>query len=453
MKMKRIMKMLLTLAIIAVEMAAGSSVAMAQNYVKVDAANFPDKAIRNALDRFANEMLDYGEIEEDADYIEYDADNLGTFRRDSSGVIFVDIDSVEILRVEDVDGIVYNTDCLKLFSKLNSLYITKYGASSFTSGQKITNIILSGICVPTITVSAENAQSVSIDGTNNLKNVTMKAPKATEVWITGKKITKLSLGNMDKLETLYIRTGIKSLDVSKYIKVNDLTIVAPLTKLTGLNKLKKLQYVGIDKTKLKALDFTANRKLVWIYCDKNKQLTSIKIPISVNRLYVTDSNIKKLDLKKIKKLEDLYINGNTNLKSIDVSKNKNLERLNIGCTKISKLNLANNKKLTSLSCYQTKLNSLNLKKNTNLKYLSFYGSKIKKLNLSKQKDLRLSFETKKGKTISLKNYIGSGYKVVDQSDTLSYSKKTGKIKVKKKGYSTLTLKKGSRVFYVEIYAK
>lgn len=186
---------------------------------------------------------------------------------------------------------------------------------------------------------------------------------------------------------------------------------------------------------------------------ENKKLTSLKAPASVVYLFATDNNIKSLNVKNLKKLCYLGVNGNKNLKSIDISKNTNLMNLNVGCTKISKLNLKNNKKLTGLSCYQTKISSLNLKKNKKLTYLSFYGSKLKKLDLSKHKAMSLYFETKKGKTINLKNYIGSGYKVTSKYGSLSYSKNSGKLKAKKKGYNSVNLKKGSRTYYISVYVK
>lgn len=452
--MKQIMKTFLALAIMAVGMITGSSVVLAENYVPVNAANFPDTAIRNALERVVKESVSSDdELGENTEYIEYDFGSSGTFRRDSSGVLSVDTDSVEYLSVYGTDGTVYSADCIKKFSGLGYFTAEKYGASSFTSDQNLFYVSLGGVSTSSLKVSASHAQVVDISGLKSLKSVTVNAPKALSVMVNGQKITKISFGNMSGLETLSLGGQFKSFDVSKYTKLKGFYISAPVTKLTGMKKLKQLESVSISKTGLKALDFSTNKKLKYVSCISNKRLTSLKLPSAVVSLYATDNNIKSLNLKNLKKLIYLSVNGNKNLKTLDVSKNKNLTSLNAGCTKVSKLNLANNKKLTSLSCYQTKLNSLNLKKNTKLKYLSFYGSKIKKLNLSKQKKLTLSFETKKGKTISLKNYIGSGYKAVNQSDALSYSKKTGKIKVKKRGYSKLTLKKGSRVFYVEIYAK
>lgn len=451
--MKQIMKTLLTLVIVAVGMVTGSSVAMAENYVAVNAANFPDQAVRNALERVAKEGLS-----NDGEYIEeteYDANSYGRFCKDSSGVISVDTDSVKELLVQDVDGTVYNADCLKKFRNLNWVSIYKYGASSFSLDQKDLEIYLGEISTSAMTVSAGNAIRVYVAGTKNLKSITVKAPNATNVSIDGKKITKISLGNMKKLNSLYLNyILVKSLDVSKYTKLKGLYIYnSSISKITGLKKLSQLNYFTACGTDLKALDLSSNKKLESLSCISNKKLTSLKAPASVVYLWATDNNIKSLNLKNLKKLRYLEVNGNKNLKSIDISKNTNLMDLNVGCTKISKLNLKNNKKLTALSCYQTKISSLNLKKNKKLTYLSFYGSKLKKLDLSKHKTMSLYFETKKGKTINLKNYIGSGYKVTSTYGSLSYSKSSGKIKVKKKGYSSINLKKGSRTYYISVYAK
>lgn len=451
--MKKIMKMLLTLAIVAVGMVTGSSAAMAENYVAVNAANFPDQAIRNALERVAKEGL--SDDEEYIEKIEYDADNLGRFCRDSSGVLFVDTDWVKAVYVQDIDGTVYSVECLKKFPNLNWVSINKYGSSSFALDQKDLGIYLGEISTSDITVTVGNAVDVSVLGTKNLKKVTIKAPKATNVLISGKQISKISLGNMNNLETLNLSYGkMKSLDVSKYTKLTGLYVYnTPISKITGLKKLSRLSDFSICGTSLKTLDLTSNKKLKYLYCMENKKLTSLKAPASVVYLFATDNNIKSLNVKNLKKLCYLGVNGNKNLKSIDISKNTNLMNLNVGCTKISKLNLKNNKKLTGLSCYQTKISSLNLKKNKKLTYLSFYGSKLKKLDLSKHKAMSLYFETKKGKTINLKNYIGSGYKVTSKYGSLSYSKNSGKLKAKKKGYNSVNLKKGSRTYYISVYVK
>ena len=76
------------------------------------------------------------------------------------------------------------------------------------------------------------------------------------------------------------------------------------------------------------------------------------------------------------------------------------------------------------------------------------------MNFSKQKQITLSYSNlKKGKSVSLKNIIGTGYKVTYSDNGIKYNKKNGSFKVTKKGYAYLTLKKGKTCRYVSVYVK
>lgn len=116
----------------------------------------------------------------------------------------------------------------------------------------------------------------------------------------------------------------------------------------------------------------------------------------------------KLDLKNLKKLNDLRVSGVSNLKSVNISKNKRLYDLTVASSDIEKLDLRKNQNLKSLHIYgSNNLKTINLKKNKQLKEITLgtikskyslkYNQKLTKLNIdeaevpdiSKNKELRV----------------------------------------------------------------
>lgn len=490
MKLQR--RVLLTLFLVTMGMITGGKMASAQNFIPINAANFPDVAIRNALEREAQYVF-----EEDDNY---ESENMEAFRYDS-GIYYIDTDATfGYLSVgDDEEEIVYNVDCLKKFKNIESLNIGNLNASSVTLDNISDQIFVSQIEGATLNISCSKVNNVEVRS-ETASNLTISAPNVTDIRIgAGSKFTSISVIQTEKLKSLsIIDAKIKSLNVSGLPELENLSIGwTPISEIKGLEKLKQLCSLYVTDTDLRCLDVSANKKLETLGCDRNDKMTSIKGSSALVTLIAEgNKNLKNVNVKNSKKLEILRVSNNKNLKSIDVSKNTNLKVLGAAYTRISQLNVKNNKKLTNLSCYQaklsklnvkknkklvaldvndnknlksidvsnnsnlvsldisgTKISKINLKKNKKLKWLCVDDSRIKQINLHKQKEFTFYFKTKKGKTIYLKKYIGTGYNATKKSKALSYNKNSGTVKVKKKGWNEIKLKKGKRTVVISVYAR
>lgn len=447
--MKRNLKKVFTFALLALGFAAGSNAQASAAKLAIDAANFPDNAIRNALTRNAKNYT------EDAD--DYDYDDV-TYYTKENGVYYVDTDAITYISTNEEDGTVQNVDCLKVFPNLSEVNFDQVEASSLKFTDSVNYLSLAGITSSSVRIEAGALTYLSVNGTQ--------------------KVTSLSLSNWGNLESLYLY-GIKvpSFDGAACQNLRSLSLYNTQTSsVKGLKNMKQLYSFSISGSTLSSIDLTANKKLTTVYASDNKKLASAKLPDGLLYLYLSDNNLKSVNVKKMKKLQVLDVSGNKNLKAIDISSNKNLYSVSVNNTGISKLNTSKNTKLTSLSCYKSKVKSLNLGKNKNLgsldvsgnkkltslnvsknkklSYFSYYGSGIKKMNLSKQKQITLSYwNLKKGKSVSLKNIIGTGYKVTYSDNGIKYNKKNGSFKVTKKGYAYLSLKKGKISRSISVYVK
>lgn len=443
--MKRNLKKIFTFALLAFGFAAGSNAQASAAKLAIDAANFPDNVIRNALTRTAK------------NYTEDSADDGMQYTKEN-GVYYVNTDEITCISTIEEDGTVQNADCLKVFPNLSEVYFDKVDASSLKFANSVNYLGLAGITSSSIHIEADALIYLTVNGTQ--------------------KVTSLSLSNWGNLETVYL-SGVKvpSFDGAACQNLSSLSLQNTQTSsVKGLESMKQLNSFSISGSTLSSIDLTANKKLTTVYASDNKKLASAKLPDGLLYLYLSDNNLKSVNVKKMKKLLVLDVSGNKNLKAIDISSNKNLYSVSVNNTAISKLNTAKNTKLTSLSCYKSKVKSLNLGKNKDLGsldvsgnkkltslnvsknkklfYFSYYGSGIKKMNFSKQKQITLSYSNlKKGKSVSLKNIIGTGYKVTYSDNGIKYNKKNGSFKVTKKGYAYLTLKKGKTCRYVSVYVK
>ena len=122
---------------------------------------------------------------------------------------------------------------------------------------------------------------------------------------------------------------IDSLDVSNVKKLESFTLKL-FSKNTG--------------SKLKKLDFSKNNKLRHIEITQTKALKNIKFNSTCESIYLKEISIKKVDLKKLEKLDDFsYFDGP--LEELDISHNPNLEQIWIKNTNIKVLDVSKNPKL------------------------------------------------------------------------------------------------------------
>lgn len=463
--MKKLIAKTSAIAALALSLAFGAT-ANAET-LKVDSTNFPDEGVRKALESIAEENDD-GVYEINTDNV--DSLDVNLTSKDLTGVEkLTKLDTLYLSAYEGGDIVLKNSDLkyVTIYSNSLSSLVVNIPSATLLS-------VSGGDSFKTVDVS-EDTQLVNLTVSKaSVINGLDKLDKLENLWFFESDISSIDMNVCPSLKnlTLYDMSSLKSVDVSKLTSLESINISE--TAVTGLdlsacsslrsvmvsdNKLSKLT-VPDGVTELicsynKLTSLKAPSSVVYLYCNNNK-LNSLDVSkcTKMNTLVAYENNISKLNLKKNKALETVYVNGNKKLSSVDISGNPKLLSVNIGYTGVKKINTSKNTKLSSLYCYKTKVSSLNLSKNKKLSLISFYGTKIKKINLSKYKNMGLYYEVKKGTKINIKNFGCDGYKVTSKSDNIKYNSKTGVVTVTKKAkagyYEYVSLKKGKKIFSVSV---
>ena len=173
--------------------------------------------------------------------------------------------------------------------------------------------------------------------------------------------------------SLYYQTSLKSLDVSK---------------------LLKLESLSLGDCLLKELDVSKNTELKNLYLEGN-QLTSLNIDnnIKLERLRLGFSNVSSNSIK------ELNLSNNINLKELDVSSNG-----------MSYLDLSNNINLESLIINSSvNVNNNTLIQDTNAKELMFIGNKTKlnssNINIVPPSGMKFSYQSDNENVFDIQNNI------------------------------------------------
>ena len=125
-----------------------------------------------------------------------------------------------------------------------------------------------------------------------------------------------------------------------YSRIDSLDV----SKVKELELFKLVLYAEKNKSKLKKLDFRKNKKLRLIVIGQTKALENIKFNSTCESIYLKGTSVKKVDLKKLEKLDDFsYFDGP--LEELDISHNPNLEQIWIENTNIKVLDVSKNPKL------------------------------------------------------------------------------------------------------------
>ena len=111
-----------------------------------------------------------------------------------------------------------------------------------------------------------------------------------------------------------------------------------------LESFKLVLYAEKNKSKLKKLDFSKNKKLRLIVIGQTKALKNIKFNNKCESIFLKGTSVKKVDLKKLENLDDFsYFDGP--LEELDISNNPNLEEIWIKNANIKVLDVSKNPKL------------------------------------------------------------------------------------------------------------
>lgn len=435
---KKLMKCLSAGALMFMGILSMGNVASAE---EMKISEFKDAAVRQAVMEKC-----FPSYDEDEDY-EEDAD-----------FEVIETDDIKELYIGFEHGIVKDLSGIEKLTKLEEIDICQFAGSTASFYQtSLKSVSIGESEAATVSMDAPYITSFRFSGTGTVK-LNMNIPKVTSLSLYGSKLVSLeglTKSIQAQLTEYYLYdTGLCTcVDVSNMVNLNTLGLSGEkINQIKGLNNLTKLVNVFIRDTKLTKLDFSKHNKLKFLICENNR-LTSLKLPKSLEDLYCYGNRLTKLDVNKCKNLRCLYA-GKNKLKSINIKKNKKLVEVSLSGNKnLKSLNVTQNKKLSALYCSNTKISSLNLKNNKKLRQISYYGSKIKKLDLTGYKNLTILYAAKKGQTVSLKNFLGTGYKCTQKPTNVTYSKNKNSIKVKKAFYfdgNTVELKKGKRIYHIRM---
>ena len=125
-----------------------------------------------------------------------------------------------------------------------------------------------------------------------------------------------------------------------YSKIDSLDV----SKAKELESFKLVLYAEKNKSKLKKLDFSKNKKLRIIVISQTMALKNITFNSTCESIFLDGSDIKSVDLRSLEKLEDFsYYNGP--LEKLDISNNPNLESIKVVDSNVKKLDVSHNPKL------------------------------------------------------------------------------------------------------------
>ena len=120
-----------------------------------------------------------------------------------------------------------------------------------------------------------------------------------------------------------------------------------VSSVKELESFELVLYAEKNKSKLKKLDFSKNKKLRLIVIGQTKALKNIKFNNKCDYIFLKGTSIKKIDLQSLEKLDNFsYFNGP--LEELDISNNPNLEHIWIKNTNIKVLDVSKNPKLKKI---------------------------------------------------------------------------------------------------------
>lgn len=203
-----------------------------------------------------------------------------------------------------------------------------------------------------------------------------------------------------------------------------------IKSVKGIEYFTSLQELRCWGTSIESLDLTSNKRLTFINCEDNQNLTSLNIMglEELESLSLNDTGVKDLNLKSNKKLkllstsgreiDQLDVSGNselwylyclgTKITQLDLSQNKALMMLDVSDTDIKELDISANRDLIWLYCNNTNINILDVSQHKNLNRLWCENSPLAYLNIGNNE--KLTELNKTDSTVNL-DVVGSSFNI------------------------------------------
>lgn len=159
------------------------------------------------------------------------------------------------------------------------------------------------------------------------------------------------------------------------------TITGNITNLTGIEYFKNLTSLTLNSAKVNTLNISANKQL--------------------ERLYIYKSPITKVDITSNTKLIMMDVKENNLLTQFKFGQHSQLQYASLMFNNISEIDVTNCPKLTNLFLTSNNLTSINITKNPRLSELNIASNKISVLDISQNTRL---------------TYLNIGYNKISQLD-------------------------------------
>ena len=447
--------------------------------VKLNAANFPDKVLRERLadwDWDSDGALSDGEI---AAITQLTLSNTDV--KDLRGLkyltslTYLDVGCTEVstLDLKWVPGLTYLQAASTNISSLDLGQVPEL-LDLYVSGSNITSLdvkkcprlrLLS--CgytdIGKLDLSGSGALRYLYCGYTNMTGLKLSACRdLTTLDCSGNKMSTLSLKYNTKLKELRCDSmGLTSLDVSGLTGLTELSCFGnSLTKLDlskntklielscqgnsltalDLSKNKALQDLSCQRNKLAKLDLSANTKLKYLDCSSNG-MTKLTLPGSTALITVSclNNQLAALDVSKCAELDALYCSGNK-LTDLDLKNNKKLRTLNCSDNRLTMLDVSACTKLWRLDARNNRLAGIDLTKNTSLTDMDISLSGNKRTLTAEAG--RIFFADLKIKSANVSDVTGA-----TKSSTFMTASKSGNVTYKYKVRTGLKVKFTLKVTY------
>lgn len=160
----------------------------------------------------------------------------------------------------------------------------------------------------------------------------------------------------------------------KYRKIDD---------FTGIGYLYNLEELNIcGNSAVKTIDVSNCSKLECLKAGNCINLANAVLPDGIKEIALFNTSIKEISTEKFKSLEKLMV-STSKIKGLDLSKNTNLKELNISNTTLENgIDISNCPNLVALSANSCGLKKLDVSKNTKLQNLEVSGNLLVALDLT-----------------------------------------------------------------------
>ena len=166
---------------------------------------------------------------------------------------------------------------------------------------------------------------------------------------------KLTYFELEKLSSI-------NFDEEKYHNIDD---------LTGIGYLSNLKYLNIcGNNAIKTIDVSDCSKLEYLYAGNCIHLANAVLPDGIKEISLFNTSIKEISTEKFKDLEKLTV-SNSKIKGLDLSKNTKLKELDISNNEFENgIDISNCRDLVTFSANSCGLKKLDVSKNTKLENIS-----------------------------------------------------------------------------------